>query len=64
LTGQNFEDVFTGAAPEVVLTREAGKNGDLARRLAVRSISTLELPLVETGEGPDRYRLPSRIQYI
>lgn len=39
---------------DVVLTREAGKNGDLARRLGDRSIKTLELPLVETGPGPDR----------
>lgn len=52
----------SGAAPEVVLTREAGKNGDLARRLAVRSISTLELPLVETGEGPDRDELQRLLQ--
>ncbi len=41
---------------DVVLTREAGKNGDLARRLRDRSLSTLEVPLVETGPGPDRCR--------
>lgn len=42
------------ACPDVVLTREAGKNGEMARRLKDRSLAVLEMPLVETGEGPDR----------
>jgi hypothetical protein len=40
--------------PDVVLTREAGKNGEMARRLKDRAVQVLEMPLVETGEGPDR----------
>lgn len=43
--------------PDVVLTREAGKNGEMARRLWDLSLDVLELPLVETGEGPDREQL-------
>ena len=46
--------VQAGAGPAVVLTREAGKNGELSQRLRERSIEVLELPLVETGPGPDR----------
>ena len=49
------------AAPAVVLTREAGKNGKLAAALAQRGLSTLELPLVQTAEGPDAGALPGFI---
>lgn len=42
------------ARPDVVLTREAGKNGEMAHLLKERSVEVLEMPLVETGEGPDR----------
>ena len=49
------------AAPAVVLTREAGKNGKLAAALAQRGLSTLELPLVQTAEGPDAGKLPGFI---
>ena len=48
-------------APAVVLTREAGKNGKLAAALAQRGLSTLELPLVQTAEGPDADALPGFI---
>lgn len=48
-------------APAVVLTREAGKNGKLAAALAQRGLSTLELPLVQTAEGPDAGALPGVI---
>lgn len=46
--------VAASAQPDVVLTRESGKNGEMAQRLRDRNIEVLELPLVETGEGPDR----------
>ena len=49
------------AAPAVVLTREAGKNGKLAAALAQRGLLTLELPLVQTAEGPDAGALPGFI---
>ena len=39
--------------PSVVLTREKGKNGKLAKLLDERQISWVELPLVETIDGPD-----------
>ena len=45
-------------SPQVVLTREQGKNGKLRRVLEGRGISCLELPMVETAAGPDRQRLP------
>lgn len=41
---------------QVVVTREAGKNGKLRSALQKQGISVLELPLVETGPGPDRYK--------
>jgi uroporphyrinogen-III synthase len=40
-----------------VLTREAGKNGELAARLAARGVAVLEMPLVASAPGPDRARL-------
>ena len=46
--------VRAAGQPDVVLTREAGKNGEMARRLRDRAVQVLEMPLVETGEGPDR----------
>ena len=44
----------TGQHAQVVVTREAGKNAKLKQALQDRSISVLELPLVETSIGPDR----------
>lgn len=44
----------TGQQAQVVVTREAGKNAKLKQALQDRSISVLELPLVETSIGPDR----------
>ncbi len=41
---------------QVVVTREAGKNGKLKSALQKQGISVLELPLVETAPGPDRYK--------
>ena len=40
-----------------MVTREAGKNAKLKQALQDRSISVLELPLVETSTGPDRHGL-------
>lgn len=45
------------ATPQVVLTRESGKNKQLASALAAHGIDTLELPLVETRTGPDQATL-------
>jgi hypothetical protein len=44
------------AAPQVVLTREKGKNGKLQKVLEARGITSLEVPLIETAPGPDRYQ--------
>ena len=42
-------------APQIVLTREQGKNGKLATALQQQGLDVIELPLVETAVGPDRY---------
>ncbi len=49
--------------PQVVLTRERGKNGQLMQALQQRGISVLEMPLVETTPGPDRDGLPEALQH-
>ncbi|BDA51009.1 probable uroporphyrinogen-III synthase [Coccomyxa sp. Obi] len=49
-------------APQVVVTRERGKNGKLIKTLQQRGISVLELPLVETAVGPDRMLLPGALR--
>lgn len=43
--------------PQIVLTRERGKNGKLAKALQKKHLDVLEVPLVETALGPDRYIL-------
>ncbi|XP_068636416.1 uroporphyrinogen-III synthase, chloroplastic-like isoform X2 [Aristolochia californica] len=43
--------------PEVVVTREQGKNGKLISALAVHGVPCLEVPLVEHTKGPDMERL-------
>lgn len=40
---------------QVVVTREAGRNGKLKQALQDCDIAVLELPLVETKSGPDRW---------
>ena len=50
------------AAPQVVVTRERGKNGKLMKALHQRGITVLELPLVETAPGPDQERLPGQLE--
>ena len=39
----------------MVVTREAGKNGKLKSALQKEGIIVLELPLVETSPGPEKY---------
>ncbi|CAK0733830.1 hypothetical protein CVIRNUC_000340 [Coccomyxa viridis] len=48
--------------PEVVLTRERGKNGHLMKALQQQGVRVLEMPLVETIPGPDRDQLPAVLQ--
>ncbi|KAG6520406.1 hypothetical protein ZIOFF_017456 [Zingiber officinale] len=45
--------------PEVVVTRERGKNAKLMSALAKHDIQCLEVPLIEHTEGPDAGKLPS-----
>ncbi|KAG2567168.1 hypothetical protein PVAP13_7NG215651 [Panicum virgatum] len=45
------------APPDVVVTRERGKNAELIAALEKRNINSLELPLVKHVEGPDADRL-------
>jgi uroporphyrinogen-III synthase len=62
-------DQSTGATsaslthPQVVLTREAGKNGKIQKMLESRGIRCLEMPLIETAKGPDTDRLPEALQH-
>jgi uroporphyrinogen-III synthase len=62
-------DQSTGATaastsrPQVVLTREAGKNGKIIKMLESRGICCLEMPLIETAKGPDTDRLPEALQH-
>ena len=50
------------AAPQVVVTRERGKNGKLMKALQERGVTVLELPLVKTAPGPDQERLPGQLE--
>lgn len=53
--------------PDVVLTREAGKNAALESILRSRGVNSFELPLVETAPGPDRCAIALcilRLDYI
>ncbi|CAL4998608.1 unnamed protein product [Urochloa decumbens] len=44
--------------PDVVVTRERGKNAKLIAALEKHNIQSLELPLIEHVDGPDTDRLP------
>ncbi|TKV91170.2 hypothetical protein SEVIR_9G077232v4 [Setaria viridis] len=44
--------------PDVVVTRERGKNAKLIAALEKHNIQSLELPLIKHVDGPDTYRLP------
>ncbi|KAK1263053.1 hypothetical protein QJS04_geneDACA017451 [Acorus gramineus] len=43
--------------PEVVVTRERGKNAKLIKALAKHDINCLEVPLIKHSEGPDLNKL-------
>lgn len=45
--------------PNVVVTREHGKNGKLINALVEHGIHCLELPLIRHDDGPDLPKLPS-----
>lgn len=45
-------------APDVVLTRERGKNDEVKRLLEDKGVHCLEIPMVETEQGPDFDQLP------
>ena len=42
------------AAPQVLLTREAGKNDKLMSALRGKGVSAYEMPLVYSADGPDK----------
>jgi uroporphyrinogen-III synthase len=46
--------MVAGGRPDVVLTRERGKNGRLMSELQQRGVTVLEMPLIESCDGPDR----------
>ena len=50
------------AAPQVVVTRERGKNGKLMKALQQRGVTVMELPLVETAPGPHQELLPGHLE--
>ncbi|KAJ6722464.1 UROPORPHYRINOGEN-III SYNTHASE CHLOROPLASTIC [Salix koriyanagi] len=49
----------SNSVPEVVVTRERGKNGKLIKALAKHGIGCLELPLIQHTQGPDSDKLSS-----
>ncbi|KAI8463502.1 MAG: tetrapyrrole biosynthesis, uroporphyrinogen III synthase [Monoraphidium minutum] len=59
---QRHATVRCAARAQVVVTREAGKNGKLIDALAAHGISCLELPLIEHAPGVDRDKLPGLLQ--
>lgn len=48
--------------PDVVLTRERGKNDRVKEMLEERGVHCLEVPMVETEEGPDASALPEMLR--
>ncbi|CAM9623059.1 unnamed protein product, partial [Hapterophycus canaliculatus] len=57
--GTDLACVLKGA--EVALTREAGKNGKLAKLLADAGISSVEVPCIAHQDGPDLRLLPAAL---
>ena len=53
MTGASVRATVTAKPTDVVVTREAGKNGQLLQALKAKGVSVMEMPLVETVEGPD-----------
>ncbi|KAI8107154.1 hypothetical protein M9434_001799 [Picochlorum sp. BPE23] len=52
----------SASAPDVILTREKGKNDIVRDLLEVRGIQCMEVPMVETEKGPDAELLPRALQ--
>ncbi|CAM0871835.1 unnamed protein product [Alopecurus aequalis] len=50
---------YSSPSPDVVVTREHGKNGKLVAALEQHNVHSLELPLIQHVEGPDTDRLSS-----
>uniref|UniRef100_A0ACD5XCV6 Uncharacterized protein n=2 Tax=Avena sativa TaxID=4498 RepID=A0ACD5XCV6_AVESA len=48
---------YSSPAPDVVVTREHGKNAKLVAALEKHNVHSLELPLIQHVEGPDTDRL-------
>ncbi|XP_010488806.1 PREDICTED: uroporphyrinogen-III synthase, chloroplastic-like isoform X1 [Camelina sativa] len=49
----------SNSIPQVVVTRERGKNNQIIKALEKHGISSLELPLIQHAPGPDFHRLAS-----
>ncbi|KAG7572436.1 Tetrapyrrole biosynthesis uroporphyrinogen III synthase superfamily [Arabidopsis suecica] len=49
----------SNSIPQVVVTRERGKNNQIIKALEKHGISSLELPLIQHARGPDFDRLAS-----
>ncbi|CAE6012383.1 unnamed protein product [Arabidopsis arenosa] len=49
----------SNSIPQVVVTRERGKNNQIIKALEKQGISSLELPLIQHARGPDFDRLAS-----
>lgn len=54
--------IDSASAPDVVLTREKGKNEIVRDLLTLRGIECMEVPMVETEKGPDAELLPRALQ--
>ncbi|XP_010472682.1 PREDICTED: uroporphyrinogen-III synthase, chloroplastic isoform X1 [Camelina sativa] len=50
---------ISNSVPQVVVTRERGKNKQIIKALEKHGISSLELPLIQHAQGPDFHRLAS-----
>ncbi len=53
---------YSTNAPDVVLTRERGKNDKVKMLLEDKGVHCLEIPMVETEQGPDVDQLPNLLR--
>ncbi|XP_051183227.1 uroporphyrinogen-III synthase, chloroplastic [Lolium perenne] len=53
---------YSSPSPDVVVTREHGKNAKLVAALEKHNVHSLELPLIRHVEGPDTDRLPAALR--
>lgn len=60
--GTSTSGAGAAAVAQVVLTREAGKNGRLRKALEAAGLACLEMPLLETAPGPDRPALVDAVR--